>query len=78
MSEDIDLWLRASRDKSIRFAGLSQPLIHYRIHDGQARRKRLGYAEGAGYRLREFVVTKKMRFLFGALMHIGKAFIKGI
>ena len=54
-SEDTDLWLRALRSGG-RIINLPDVLLEYRVHGGQVSRSRLGYAENAAHRLREFLM----------------------
>jgi glycosyltransferase involved in cell wall biosynthesis len=66
-NEDFDLWLRLFRDKNIKFANLSEPLLRYRIHPGQIKGTRISYAATAGILLREAVYLRSLRFLFAAV-----------
>lgn len=76
VTEDLDLWLRASRSNDIRFAGVSFPLIKYRIHSGQSRGNLLAYAESSGYALREALLRKSFMYFIGSIYRALKFFIK--
>jgi glycosyltransferase involved in cell wall biosynthesis len=77
MSEDYDLWLRASRSKSFTFCNIDVPFIKYRINPGQARGKALGYAEVAGHLLREALVLNSLKMLLGSALACFKKYAKG-
>jgi hypothetical protein len=77
MSEDYDLWLRASRSKWFTFRNIDVPFIQYRISPGQARGKSLGYAEVAGHLLREALVLNSVKMLSGSLLACLKRYVKG-
>lgn len=74
MSEDYDLWLRASRNKAFVFKNIDIPLIKYRISEHQSRGSRLGYAEVAGSMLREALFGAGAKYYFGALLGVLKRF----
>ena len=71
-TEDIDLWLRCSRSGG-RFANIPEYLFEYRLHGDQASRSRLVYAEGASYRLREFVLRPSVYRAASLVVSLGKA-----
>lgn len=75
-SEDYDLWLRLRR-KDIAWDNMSEPLVQYRIHDAASQRNILGYAEVAGYMMREFVLSKNPVWLLSAILTVGKAIVRG-
>lgn len=77
MSEDYDLWLRASRSKEFTFCNVDVPFIKYRINLGQARGKSLGYAEVAGHLLREALVLNSLKMLLGSVIACFKKYVKG-
>lgn len=77
MSEDYDLWLRASRGKEFTFRVIDVPLIMYRINSGQARGKSLGYAEVAGHLLREALMLNSPKMLLGCVLACCKKYVKG-
>lgn len=74
-AEDYDLWLRLSMDKQCRFANLASPLLSYNVSpDGAARRSREAYGNVAGAQLRQFLVTRDVRWLVGATLSAAKSF----
>jgi O86/O127-antigen biosynthesis beta-1,3-galactosyltransferase len=77
MSEDYDLWLRASRSKGFTFRNVDVPFIQYRISPGQVRGKSLGYAEVAGHLLREALVLNSLKMLLGSMLACLKRYVKG-
>jgi glycosyltransferase involved in cell wall biosynthesis len=77
MSEDYDLWLRASRSKEFTFCNVDVPFIKYRINSGQARGKSLGYAEVAGHLLREALLLNSLKMLLGSVLACFKKYVKG-
>jgi hypothetical protein len=77
MSEDYDLWLRASRSKKFIFCTVDVPFIKYRINSGQARGKALGYAEVAGHLLREALLLNSLKMLLGSVLACLKKYAKG-
>jgi len=56
VSEDLDLWMRAIRSGA-RLTNIEEPLLRYRMHDGQVSRSRLGYAETAAHWQRELLLA---------------------
>jgi len=70
--QDMDLWLRLSRDKTIKFANLQEPLIRYRIHPDQAKGKREVDIIGASLLFREALVQKSPLLFLGFLVAILK------
>lgn len=74
-AEDYDLWLRLAIGQRWRFANLSAPLLSYNVSPhGPARRSRTAYANVAGAQLRQFLVTRDVRWLVGATASVGKSF----
>ncbi|MDD2806215.1 MAG: glycosyltransferase [Elusimicrobiales bacterium] len=67
-SQDYDLWIRLSRDPSVRFANLKEPLLQYRLHPGQARGSREAYVTMAGLLLREALWRKSLMYWLGTLL----------
>lgn len=63
--EDLDLWLRLSRDKSVKFANLPEPLLKYRMSPGQIKGLMEGYAGVASILFKEALVQKSP-YLFSA------------
>lgn len=74
-SEDYDLWLRMKR-MGVRWDNLSEPLLRYRIHGQASQRKLLGYAEAAGYSLREFILKKSFRNFLAIFVNFAKSIIR--
>lgn len=77
LSEDYDLWLRASRSKDFSFCNIDVPFIKYRINPGQARGKSLAYAEVAGHLLREALMLNSVKMLLGSVIACFKKYVKG-
>ncbi|MBN2652229.1 MAG: glycosyltransferase [Spirochaetales bacterium] len=76
-AQDFDMWLRLIRDKNIKFFNVQQPLIKYRIHDSQSKGKRESYANVASYLLREFICTRKFKYLLNSKIYVFKSFLRG-
>ena len=72
VSEDLDLWMRAIRSGA-RLKNIEEPLLRYRMHDGQVSRSRLGYAEAASHWHRELLVSPSLYALLGWLIAATKA-----
>lgn len=70
-SEDYDLWLRMRR-VGVRWENMSERLLKYRIHSAASQRRLLGYAEVAGYSLREFLLKKRLNGLLAVLIQSAK------
>lgn len=70
-SEDNDLWLRLRR-QGVRWDNMPNELLCYRIHPASTQRRLLGYAECAGYSLREFLLKKNIINFISILFHIVK------
>lgn len=75
-AQDLDLWIRLMRDKSIKFYNIQEPLLHYRIHSSQAKGNSLTFADVAGYMLRESIYSKSFRYFLGAWIYYAKAILK--
>lgn len=71
-SEDYDLWLRAVRSGA-NMGNHPEALLRYRVHSGQSTATRLGYAEVAGYWLRELFYAPSFYNLYGFLIGLCKA-----
>lgn len=72
-AEDYDLWLRLAMGQKWRFANLPLPLLSYNISlEGQARKSRTAYANVAGAQLRQFLLTRDIRWLIGVAVSVGK------
>ena len=74
-SEDYDLWLRLKRT-GVRWDNMPEPLLQYRIHSQASQRKLLGYAEAAGYSLREFILKKSFKNFLAVLFNLGKSIVR--
>lgn len=72
VSEDFDLWLRAIRCGS-RLTNIEEPLLRYRMHDGQVSRSRLGYAEAAAHWHRELLLAPSFYNALGWFISTSKA-----
>lgn len=73
-AEDYDLWLRLAATRPWQFANLPEPLLSYNAApDGSARRSREAYANVAGAQLRQFLVTRDVRWLMGAAVTAAKS-----
>lgn len=71
---DFDLWVRLSRNKNIKFANLSEPLLKYRIHPDQIKGSRESYATSAGILLRETLLQKSPRLFMASVFACLKMF----
>ncbi|BDT22993.1 glycosyltransferase [Citrobacter freundii] len=74
-SEDYDLWLRLKRN-NINWDNMNECLLQYRIHNASTQRRRLGYAEAAGYSLREFLLQFSFLGLLSIFFHIIKVYVR--
>ncbi|MDT7464567.1 glycosyltransferase [Citrobacter portucalensis] len=74
-SEDYDLWLRLKRH-GINWNNMSECLLEYRIHDASTQRQRLGYAESAGYALRECLLKFSFMNFISVIIHIIKTYTR--
>ncbi len=70
--QDMDLWLRLSRDNTIKFANLREPLLRYRIHQDQAKGRREVDITGASLLFREALVQRSPLLFLGFLVAILK------
>lgn len=77
VSEDLDLWMRAIRSGA-RVTNIQEPLLRYRMHDGQVSRSRLGYAEAAAHWHRELLLTPSFYNATGWLIASTKAVVMPI
>ncbi len=66
--QDLELWLRLSRNKTLQFANLEKPLLKYRIHPNQIKRSIKAYVAAAGYIFKEAITQQSPRFFLGALI----------
>jgi len=72
-AEDWDLWLRMRR-AGMRFANLSNIVLHYRIHTGQStslQSMRRNMANVQALLLRELILTGNPKFAVSMLRHLG-------
>ena len=72
--QDVDLWLRLSRDKTVKFANLPQPLIEYRIHPNQVKGCRESGIINASQLFRESLIQKSPLLFLGFLVAVLKLF----
>jgi len=70
--QDLELWLRLSRNKTLQFANLEKPLLKYRIHPNQIKGSIKAYIAAAGYIFKEAITQKSPRFFLGALISFFK------
>lgn len=70
--EDLDLWLRLSRRKDIKFANINEILLKYRIHPDQQRKRNETYIDMASLMMREAIIRKSPSYFFGACVSLGK------
>lgn len=77
MSEDYDLWIRASRAQDFVFRNAMDTLLQYRMNPNQARRNSLGYAEVSGHMLREALLGTGFKFLLGSALSAVKCGVLG-
>lgn len=76
MNEDYSLWLRLLRTNETPFVLISQPLIQYRIHENQSRGRPESYAASSSILLREFLITRKLKYFAGFFIAILKMFFR--
>jgi len=74
--QDLELWLRLSRDKKIQFANLDKPLIKYRIHPNQIKGSKKAYKATATYLFKEALQQRSLVFFLGSLFTLLKASIR--
>lgn len=78
-AEDYDLWVRLAVNSEYKFANLATPLVKYRIDaKGLARRSRTAYANVAAAQMRNFIMTRRVRWLLGCCVMALKAFVYAI
>jgi len=70
--QGVDLWLRLSRDKMVKFANLQEPLLRYRIHPKQAKGRREVDIIGASQLFRESLVQRSPLLFSGFLVAVLK------
>lgn len=72
-SEDMDLWIRLCRTDKYRLVNIEDITLSYRLSGTQARGSRLAYCEVAGYSLREFVYSRRIKWLFSVAINVAKS-----
>jgi len=70
--EDLDLWLRLSRDRSVKFANLEEPLLKYRVHPGQVKGRREGYIGIASVLFKESLIQRSPQLFAGFILSLLK------
>jgi glycosyltransferase involved in cell wall biosynthesis len=70
--QDVDLWLRLSRDKNIKFANLPDVLLDYRTHSNQAKGSRQCFIINSSQIFREALVQKSPRLFAGFIVSLFK------
>lgn len=74
-AEDYDLWLRLAMTTKWRFTNLPEVLLSYNVNpDGVARGSREAYANVAGAQMRQFLMTRDVRWLVGATAAAAKSY----
>lgn len=64
--EDLDLWVRMSRDKRKKFANLPMALLMYRVHANQAKGSREAYFSSISILVKEGLMQRRVDLLLGA------------
>lgn len=76
-AEDYDLWIRLALDANWQFANMSEVLLSYNVSpEGAARRSRTAYSNVAGAQLRNFLLTRDLRWLLGSALSAGKSVMR--
>jgi glycosyltransferase involved in cell wall biosynthesis len=70
--QDVDLWLRLSRDKNIKFANLPEVLLDYRVHSNQAKGGRESFIINSSQLFREALIQKSPRLFAGFIVSLFK------
>ena len=70
--QDVDLWLRLSRDKTVKFANLQETLLEYRIHPHQAKGCRESGILNASQLFRESLMQRSPLLFLGFLLAVIK------
>lgn len=73
-SQDLDLWMRLARTKSVVFSNLPDSLLFYRVHGGQAKGRGEAYAEVSAILSREMLISKSARLFFAWIVACVKYF----
>jgi glycosyltransferase involved in cell wall biosynthesis len=74
--EDLDLWLRLSRRKDIKFANIPDVLLDYRIHPSQQKNKKETYIDMSFLMMREAILQKSFLYFLGFCISLGKTLLK--
>lgn len=75
-AEDYDLWLRLAMTPAVSFANLPDVLLSYNVEPGgAARRSRRAYANVAAAQVRNFLITRNLRWLAGAFLTVVKSIV---
>jgi len=74
--QDLELWLRLSRNKTLQFANLEKPLLKYRIHQDQIKGGRNAYKAAAYYLLKEALKQQSISFFFGSVLAVFKNYFR--
>lgn len=74
--EDLELWLRLSRNKTLQFANLEKPLLKYRIHPNQTKGSRNAYKAAAYYLLKEALKQQSISLFFGSILAVFKNYFR--
>jgi O86/O127-antigen biosynthesis beta-1,3-galactosyltransferase len=79
-SQDLDLWLRLSRNNDINFANLDMPLLVWRNNRKKTQDRSVklveSYSCAASYLYREFLIYKSVKYLIGAIIYSFKVFFR--
>lgn len=70
--QDVDLWLRLSRDKNIKFANLPDVLLDYRVHPNQAKGSRECFIINSGQLFKEALIQKSPIIFAGFILSLFK------
>ena len=70
--QDVDLWLRLSRDKTVKFANLQEILLEYRVHPHQAKGCRESGILNASQLFRESLMQRSPLLFLGFLLAVLK------
>jgi len=74
--QDLELWLRLSRNKTLQFANLEKPLLKYRIHQDQIKGGRNAYKAAAYYLLKEALKQQSISLFFGSILAVFKNYFR--
>lgn len=74
--QDVDLWLRLSRDEGIKFANMPDVLLDYRIHSDQVKGGRESFIINSIQLLREAMIQRSFRFFIGFIFALFKTLLR--